>query len=159
MWGEREAEEAGRIFTRHIKQECWKKAGLVPGRDPERWRLDAAGNIVSALLRGCLGCQCHEYDHIFPYSKGGPTALENCQILQTRVNRFKGNDEDCPDKQKQYSCSKQWSDEELDIIELALYGDIKREGLLCRCKSLADFENALDCKLPKKLASIPDCPY
>lgn len=41
-------------------------------------------------LRGCEGCACHEYDHIVPYSRGGPTSVENCQVLQTRVNRHKG---------------------------------------------------------------------
>ena len=30
------------------------------------------------------------------FSKGGRSVLENCQILQQRVNRFKGNEDDDP---------------------------------------------------------------
>ena len=61
------------------------------GRNPERWKLDAVGNPVFRFLKGCQGPLCHEYDHIIPYSKGGSTVTENCQILQTQVNRFKSN--------------------------------------------------------------------
>ena len=42
-------------------------------------------------LRGFQGIFCHEYDHIFPYSLGGTSTLDNCQILQTNINRKKGN--------------------------------------------------------------------
>jgi hypothetical protein len=52
-----------------VKQQCWEKAERVPGRDPERWRRDALGNIVFRKLVGCPGCLCHDYDHIVPYSK------------------------------------------------------------------------------------------
>lgn len=61
------------------------------GRDPERWRLDAMGNPVCKLLRGCMGPLCHEYDHVIPFSKGGKTEINNCQILQTTLNRVKSN--------------------------------------------------------------------
>jgi 5-methylcytosine-specific restriction endonuclease McrA len=61
------------------------------GRNPERWRLDALGNPVFKFLKGCQGPFCHEYDHIIPFSKGGKTVLENCQLLQTRVNLIKSN--------------------------------------------------------------------
>lgn len=115
-----------RIFTRLMKEECWKKvngrrcpqlatlmsivqAPLVPGRDPERWRLDAAGNVVAYRLRGCEGCLCHEYDHIVPFSKGGRTEVSNCQILQTRANRYKGNEENDVTKLVGYSCARTYS--------------------------------------------------
>lgn len=48
------------------------------GRHPDRWRLDALGNPVLKVLKGCEGPFCHEYDHIIPYSKGGKTELYNC---------------------------------------------------------------------------------
>lgn len=67
------------------------KAQLMIGRNPERWRLDAVGNPVFKYLKGCEGPLCHEYDHIIPFSKGGKTVVENCQVLQTTVNRFKSN--------------------------------------------------------------------
>jgi hypothetical protein len=58
-----------RSFSYAVKQQCWEKAERVPGRDPERWRRDALGNIVFRKLVGCPGCLCHDYDHIVPYSK------------------------------------------------------------------------------------------
>jgi len=68
-----------------------KKSKIVPNRDPDRWRYDAANNLVIKVLRGCMGSLCHEYDHILPYSKGGNTTIRNCQILQTYLNRYKSN--------------------------------------------------------------------
>ena len=149
-----------RLFTRLMKQECWKRAPIVPGRDPDRWRLDAAGNPVAASLRGCLGCLCHEYDHIVPFSKGGRTEIDNCQVLQTRVNRMKGNDMDDPERQSMYSCARQWSQGELDVMEMAMYGDVKRDGLQCRCKSKAEFDERFKSTfhVPKKQLHLPDCP-
>ena len=110
---------------------------MVEGRDPRRWRHDAIGNVVSFSLRGCDGCLCREYDHIIPFSKGGESVLNNCQILQQRVNRFKGNEEDDRDKLKSYSCKKKFTERELDVIEMAIYGDVRgQDGLIkCRCKS------------------------
>ncbi|GFP94891.1 hypothetical protein PHJA_001633500 [Phtheirospermum japonicum] len=49
---------------------CWSNAETVPGRHPERWRKDAAGNIVCKRFCNCQGCLCFKYDHIVPYSKG-----------------------------------------------------------------------------------------
>jgi hypothetical protein len=58
-----------RSFPFSVKQQCWEKAEKVKGRDPDRWRRDALGNIVFRKLVGCPGCLCHDYDHITPYSK------------------------------------------------------------------------------------------
>lgn len=58
-----------RSFPYSVKQQCWDKAEKVKGRDPDRWRRDALGNIVFRKLVGCPGCLCHDYDHIVPYSK------------------------------------------------------------------------------------------
>ncbi|KAJ0048288.1 hypothetical protein Pint_16126 [Pistacia integerrima] len=58
-----------RSFPYSVKQQCWEKAEKVRGRDPDRWRRDALGNIVFRKLVGCPGCLCHDYDHILPYSK------------------------------------------------------------------------------------------
>lgn len=67
-----------RIFTKTQKEICWNNAPTIPGRDPARWRIDAVGNPVLSLLRGCHGALCHEYDHIVPFSKGGKTEVSNC---------------------------------------------------------------------------------
>ena len=58
-----------RSFPYSVKQQCWDKAEKIKGRDPDRWRRDALGNIVFRKLVGCPGCLCHDYDHIMPYSK------------------------------------------------------------------------------------------
>ncbi|XP_057951657.1 uncharacterized protein LOC131146236 isoform X1 [Malania oleifera] len=71
-----------RSFPYSVKQQCWEKAEKIKGRDPDRWRLDALGNIVFRKLVGCSGCLCHDFDHIIPYSKGGKSTLDNCQVLQ-----------------------------------------------------------------------------
>lgn len=59
-----------RLFTRFMKEQCWRKHAIVPGRDPERWRYDKAGNPVCRQMTGCDGLVCHEYDHIVPFAKG-----------------------------------------------------------------------------------------
>ncbi|XP_023730029.1 uncharacterized protein LOC111877754 isoform X2 [Lactuca sativa] len=71
-----------RSFPYSVKQQCWEKAEKVKGRDPDRWRRDPLGNTIFRKLVGCPGCLCHDYDHILPYSKGGKSTLENCQVLQ-----------------------------------------------------------------------------
>ncbi|CAK9148024.1 unnamed protein product [Ilex paraguariensis] len=98
-------EERPRFFDSKAKSRCWAKAEVVPGRNPERWRKDAAGNIVCKRFGNCQGCLCFEYDHIVPFSKGGESVEENCQILQTRVNRFKSaHDQFDKTLLKGYSC-------------------------------------------------------
>ena len=80
-----------RIFPFEVKEKCWNESPIISNRDPNRWRLDAMGNPVMKALRGLQGIFSHEYDHIFPYSLGGTSTLDNCQILQTNINRKKGN--------------------------------------------------------------------
>ena len=97
---------------------------IIKGRDPARWRMDPIGNPVLYALRGCHGSLCHEYDHIVPYSKGGLTVVENCQILQTGVNRFKSNKVDVPVNQMHGSSKKLiLTPQHMDLIEYAIYGD------------------------------------
>lgn len=62
-----------RIFDGKMRNQCWQKADVVPGRHPERWRKDVAGNIVCRRLTRCEGCLCYEYDHVRPFSKGIPS--------------------------------------------------------------------------------------
>ncbi|XP_059643420.1 uncharacterized protein LOC132285269 [Cornus florida] len=148
--------ERPRFFDSKAKRSCWSEAKIVPGRHPERWRFDAAGNIVCKRLCNCLGCLCFEYDHIIPYSKGGESVAENCQILQTRVNRYKSDKEQVESTQLQgYSCDVKFTEKELDIIEMAVYGDVIRPGNQCRCRTVAEMlgkfksKDRVDaCKLP-----------
>ncbi|TYH39941.1 hypothetical protein ES332_D12G212500v1 [Gossypium tomentosum] len=114
-----------RSFPYSVKQQCWEKAEKVKGRDPDRWRRDAVGNIVFRKLVGCPGCLCHDYDHIIPYSKGGKSTLENCQVLQATVNRSKGNRTELSRAdliQKSSYC--RVSGRDMDLIELSAYGNV-----------------------------------
>lgn len=152
----KEREQRPRTFDNEAKRMCWIKADIVAGRHPERWRKDSAGNIVCKRLFNCQGCLCFEYDHIIPFSKGGESVAENCQILQTRVNRLKANkDEVDVSSLKGYSCDLKFTDKELDVIEMAVYGDVIRPGNQCRCRTVAEMlgqykskDRAAPCKLP-----------
>lgn len=102
---------------------------IVPGRDPSRWRMDPFGNPVMYSLRGCPGRFCHEYDHILPYSKGGHSVIENCQILQTTVNRLKSNRMDTTFTElRAVSPSQLFDEKEMDQIELLVYGDVRKQN-------------------------------
>ena len=125
-----------RIFPFEIKEKCWNKAPIISNRDPNRWRLDALGNPVMKALRGFQGIFCHEYDHIFPYSLGGTSTLDNCQILQTNINRKKGNQfytnnellnfkQKIPDSLKKIGIYN-IDNKLLDIAEELVYGNINR---------------------------------
>lgn len=62
----RHTAKKNRLFDDKLRNQCWQKADVVPGRHPERWRKDVAGNIVCRRLTRCDGCLCYEYDHIRP---------------------------------------------------------------------------------------------
>ncbi|GMY15612.1 HNH endonuclease [Fagus crenata] len=116
-----------RSFPYSVKQQCWDKADKVRGRDPDRWRRDPLGNLVFRKLVGCPGCLCHDYDHILPYSKGGQSTLENCQVLQAHVNRAKGNRTGMSKAdliQKSSYC--RVSGRDMDLFELSAYGNVRR---------------------------------
>lgn len=116
-----------RSFPYSVKQQCWDKAEKVKGRDPDRWRRDALGNTLFRKLVGCPGCLCHDYDHIIPYSKGGKSTLENCQVLQATVNRSKGNRTEISKAdliQKSSYC--RVSGRDMDLLELSAYGNVRR---------------------------------
>lgn len=116
-----------RLFTAKVKQQCWDRSGTVYGRDPQRWRIDALGNPVIHGLKGCMGKYCHEYDHILPYSKGGHSIVQNCQVLQTTVNRGKGNKTDCTFAElRAMNPVKQFDEAEMSLVEQLLYGDIRK---------------------------------
>lgn len=138
----RKAAKGGRrLFTERQRKECWEKAEPVQGRDPARWRYDAAGNVVVRRLMNCEGCLCYEFDHIVPYSKGGLTEQDNCQILQTRANRWKSAKMGVTKEQlRDVSCDLQLSEREMDLLELSLWGDVKRRGLVFKHLNVGEQE-------------------
>ncbi|KAK3153521.1 hypothetical protein QOZ80_2BG0175890 [Eleusine coracana subsp. coracana] len=144
-----------RSFDEKTRAACWRKAAVLAGRHPERWRQDAAGNVVCRRFWSCQGCLCYEYDHIVPFSKGEST-VDNCQILQTRVNRSKSDKAWVAEAEMRgFSCDIKFADKELDIIEMAVYGDVIRPGKQCRCRTVAEMlgqvkskNNMAACELP-----------
>ena len=118
-----------RNFSQEVKNACWDKAALVVGRDPSRWRMDPFGNPVMYYLKNCYGPFCYELDHIVPWSKGGESVLENCQVLQTKLNRVKSDREDVTYSElRNYNANRSFSDFELDTIERAVYGDVRKSN-------------------------------
>ncbi|KAK9669222.1 hypothetical protein RND81_13G116800 [Saponaria officinalis] len=116
-----------RSFPYSVKQQCWDKAETIKGRDPHRWRRDPLGNTVFRKLVGCPGCLCHDFDHILPYSKGGKSTLDNCQVLQATVNRSKGNRTDISRSDLiRRSSYCRVSGRDMDLLELSAYGNVRR---------------------------------
>ncbi|TXG51736.1 hypothetical protein EZV62_024260 [Acer yangbiense] len=120
-----------RSFPYSVKQQCWEKAEKVKGRDSDRWRRDALGNIVFRKLVGCPGCLCHDYDHILPYSKIGFTfvlrILTFVSPIQATVNRSKGNRTEISRAElieKSSYC--RVSGRDMDLLELSAYGNVRR---------------------------------
>jgi hypothetical protein len=68
-------ERGPRSFPWEVKEACWRKAEKVPGRSPDRWRMDPYGNMVFKKLVACEGALCHNYDHVQPFSKVDPFAV------------------------------------------------------------------------------------
>lgn len=50
-------------------------------------RFSRAQKLAAELVSGRTG----EADHIYPYAKGGPTTVENCQIMDANTNKRKGS--------------------------------------------------------------------
>ncbi|CAM6097242.1 unnamed protein product [Calypogeia fissa] len=118
-----------RSFPHDVKDACWRQASVVKGRDPERWRRDALGNLVFQKLVGCQGCLCYNYDHVVPYSKGGKSTLENCQVLQTAANSAKGARTSVSTTElMQRSAYCHLSRRDMDMMEVSAYGDVHHEN-------------------------------
>ncbi|XP_074565885.1 uncharacterized protein LOC141822341 [Curcuma longa] len=153
--GEKESDRP-RFFDTKAKAMCWNNADVVPGRHPDRWRKDSAGNVVCKRFWNCHGCLCYEFDHIIPFSKGGESTATNCQILQTRVNRLKSNKQWIDKAELEgFSCDIKFTDKELDVIEMAVYGDVTRPGNQCRCRTVAEMLGMVKSKNPMAACELP----
>ncbi|CAH9057294.1 unnamed protein product [Cuscuta epithymum] len=98
-----------------------------------------------------------EIKYAFYYITGGESVAENCQILQTRVNRLKSDKNEIDvTRLKGYSCDIKFTDKELDIIEMAVYGDVVRPGKQCRCRTI---DEVLGKHKPKDHTAACTLPY
>ena len=85
-------------FPQKVTKLAWSLAERVQGRDPKRWRKDAVGVPVLKELRSkYLGLAAYVFDHKFSpatdVEKRNPffRSIKNCQLLSTRVNLAKSN--------------------------------------------------------------------
>ncbi|CAL5023491.1 unnamed protein product [Urochloa decumbens] len=153
------SKERPRSFDEKTRLACWRKAAVVAGRHPERWRQDAVGNIVCRRFWSCHGCLCYDFPALLWLCMrvGGESTVENCQILQTRVNRSKSDKAWVDEAEMRgFSCDIKFTDKELDIIEMAAYGDVIRPGKQCRCQTVAEMLGQVKSKNRMAACELPD---
>lgn len=67
------------------------KGAIIPGKDKDLYRKDAAGNVIYFHSYGKETEMGWEVDHEFPKAKGGSNKLSNLQPLQSSENAKKGD--------------------------------------------------------------------
>lgn len=80
----------GRKFDDDRVQEVWERGKKIPGKDPDLYREDAAGNVIYRPSYGKETEMGWEVDHKNPVDRGGTDNLRNLQPLQTEENKEKG---------------------------------------------------------------------
>jgi len=78
-------------FTDERVDQVWEKGKKIPGKDPDLYKRDAAGNVIYKPSYGKKSPMGWEVDHKRPVEKGGTDNLKNLQPLQTNENKEKSN--------------------------------------------------------------------
>ncbi len=86
----RGSDTRGRKFTEERIDEVWEKGKKIPGKDPDQYRRDPAGNEIYNPAYGKDSPKGWEVDHKKPVDKGGTDNLRNMQPLQSEENKEKG---------------------------------------------------------------------
>lgn len=72
------------------KDDVWKKAKEVDGKDPKKFRLDPYGKEMYYNSYGKCSEKGWQVDHIKPKQKGGGDNIKNLQALNSHINMSKG---------------------------------------------------------------------
>ena len=79
------------MATHFQKSLAWMKAKPIPNMNPNRFRMDHYGNLISWSQYGKDSRTGWVVDHIRPLAKGGTNSPQNIQALQIHANLQKGD--------------------------------------------------------------------
>lgn len=78
-------------FTQERIDQVWEKGDVIPGKDPNLYRLDKFGNQMYKPSYGKFSEQGWNIDHSKPQVKGGTDHLNNLQPMNSRANSSKND--------------------------------------------------------------------
>ena len=73
------------------KEQVWQKGQPIPGKNPNQYRADMAGNVMFHGSYGFNTPMGWNIDHSKPQSKGGTDHLNNLQPMNSSLNFSKGD--------------------------------------------------------------------
>jgi hypothetical protein len=111
-------------FPDAFKRPIFEAAPTVEGRDPTRWRYDAAGTPVMHQLYGNKGLCGWEMDHIDPH---GGNDITNCHMLQATTNTRKSNKLLDMMELRAKANKVQLGPEQMDFAEMVVHGNVRDE--------------------------------
>ncbi len=78
-------------YSKEQLDAIFAKGKPVPGKDPDRYRIDACGNEIYRQSYGKETPMGWEVDHSNPIDKGGTNSMRNLKPLQSSENSRKGS--------------------------------------------------------------------